>query len=185
MIHRTFAPLATLALLALALVSTGCSHGSSPTEPAEPAVSNLASSTAASSSIGTKRHGADDPAGDDHGGQAGRGADDPAGDDHGGQAGRGADDPAGGRHGGQQRPARGTEFSGVVSSVTGQTLTLASGVHVVVNGQTQWNARGDLKSLDRVAAAVAAGRRTRVEGRGARQADGSLLAQTIKAETGR
>jgi len=170
MIHRTFAPLATLALLALTLVSTGCSHGSSPTEPAEPAVSNLASSTAEASSLGTKRHGADDPAGDDRGGQAGRGADDPAGDRRGG---------------GQQRPARGAEFSGVVSAVAGQTLTLASGVRVTVNAQTQWNARGDLKSLDRVAAAVAAGRRTRVEGRGARQADGSLLAQTIKAETGR
>jgi hypothetical protein len=184
MIHRTFAPLATLALLALTLVSTGCSHGSSPTEPAEPAVSNLASSTAASSSIGTKRHGADDPAGDDRGGQASPGADDPAGDNHGAQ-GHGADDPAGNRHGGQQRPARGAEFSGVVSAVDGQTLTLASGVHVTVNAQTQWNARGDLKSLDRVAAAVSAGKRTRVEGRGARQADGSLLAQTIKAETGR
>ncbi len=173
MIHRTFAPLATLALLALTLVATGCSHGSSPTEPAEPAVSNLASmsasSSTATSSIGTKRHGADDPAGDDRGGQAGRGA----------------DDPAGNRQGGQQRPARGGEFSGVVSAVDGQMLTLASGVHVTVNAQTQWNARGDLKSLDRVAAALAAGKRTRVEGRGARQADGSLLAQTIKAETGR
>jgi hypothetical protein len=169
MIRRIFAPLATLALLALTLVSTGCSHGSSPTEPVEPALSNLASSTSTSSSMGTKRHGADDPAGDDRGGQAGPGA----------------DDPAGNRHGGQQRPARGVEFSGVVSSVDGQTLTLAGGVHVTVNGQTQWNARGDLKSLDRVAAAVAAGKRTRVEGRGARQADGSLLAQTIKAETGR
>jgi hypothetical protein len=184
MIRRIFAPLATLALLALTLVSTGCSHGSSPTEPAEPALSNLASSTSTSSSMGTKRHGADDPAGDDRGGQAGPGADDPAGDNRGGQ-GHGADDPAGNRHGGQQRPARGVEFSGVVSSVDGQTLTLAGGVHVTVNGQTQWNARGDLKSLDRVAAAVAAGKRTRVEGRGARQADGSLLAQTIKAETGR
>jgi len=184
MIHRAFAPLATFALLALSLVATGCSHGSSPTEPAEPAVSNLAISSAASSSLGTKRHGADDPAGDDHGGQAGRGADDPAGDNRGGQ-GHGADDPAGNRRGGQQRPARGAEFSGVVSAVDGQTLTLASGVHVTVNAQTQWNARGDLKSLDRVAAALAAGKRTRVEGRGARQADGSLLAQTIKAETGR
>ncbi|MFY9820127.1 MAG: DUF5666 domain-containing protein, partial [Thermoanaerobaculia bacterium] len=87
--------------------------------------------------------------------------------------------------GGQARPARGTEFSGVVSSVAGQTLTLASGLRVAVNGQTQWNARGDLKSLDQVVAALAAGKRTRVEGRGARQADGSLLAQTIKAETGR
>jgi hypothetical protein len=183
MLHRTFAPFATLALLALTLGTAGCSNGSSPTEPA---ISNLDSSSAAVSSTGDKRHGADDPAGDDRGGQAGRGADDPAGDDHGGRRGRGADDPAGDRRGGrQQRPARGAEFSGVVSSVNGQTLSLASGARVVVNGQTQWNARGDLTSLDQVAAAVAAGRRTRVEGRGTRQADGSFLAQSIKAETGR
>jgi len=167
MIHRTFAPFAILALLALTLGTTGCSNGSSPTEPA---FSNLDSSAAAVSSTGDKRHGADDPAGDDRGGQAGRGADDPAGDRRGGR---------------QQRPARGAEFSGVVSSVNGQTLSLASGVRVVVSGQTQWNARGDLKSLDQVAAAVTAGRRTRVEGRGARQADGSFVAQSIKAETGR
>jgi len=167
MIHRAFAPLATLVLLGLTLGTTGCSNGSSPTEPA---FSNLDSSAAAVSSTGDKKHGADDPAGDDRGGQAGRGADDPAGDRRGGR---------------QQRPARGAELSGVVSSVDGQTLTLASGLRLVVNGQTQWNARGDLKSLDQVAAAVAAGKRTRVEGRGARQADGSLLAQTIKAETGR
>ncbi|MEA2599301.1 MAG: hypothetical protein QOF89_293 [Acidobacteriota bacterium] len=182
MIHRTFAPLATLVLLGLTLGTTGCSNGSSPTEPA---FSNLDSSTVAVSSTGDKKHGADDPTGDDRGGQAARGADDPAGDDH-GNRGRGADDPAGDRRGGrQQRPARGAEFSGVVSSVSGQTLNLAGGVRVVVNGQTQWNARSDLKSLDQVAAAVAAGKRTRVEGRGARQADGTLVAQSIKAETGR
>jgi hypothetical protein len=167
MIHRAFAPFATLVLLGLTLGTTGCSNGSNPTEPA---FSNLDSSAAAVSSTGDKKHGADDPAGDDRGGQAGRGADDPAGDRRGGR---------------QQRPARGAELSGVVSSVDGQTLTLASGLRIVVNGQTQWNARGDLKSLDQVAAAVAAGKRTRVEGRGARQADGTLLAQTIKAETGR
>ncbi len=182
MIHRTFAPLATLGLLALTLATTGCSRGSSPTEPA---FSDLDSSTAAVSSTGDKRHGADDPAGDDRGGQAGRGADDPAGDDRGGNRGRGADDPAGDRRGGRQRPARGAEFSGVVSAVDGQALVLASGARVVVNGQTQWNARGDLKSLDQVASAVAAGKRTRVEGRGTRQTDGTLVAQSIKAETGR
>src|SRR3954471_23184475 len=123
--HRTFAPLALLALLAPAFAATGCSHGSSPTEPA---LSDLSSSAApvsstAASTITTKRHGADDPAGDDRGGQAVRGADDPAGD----------------RRGGQNRPARGAEFSGVVSSVDGQTLILASGLRVTVNGQTQWN----------------------------------------------
>ncbi len=42
-----------------------------------------------------RRHGADDPPGDDHGGA--RGADDPPGDDHGGA--RGADDPPGDDHG--------------------------------------------------------------------------------------
>lgn len=43
-------------------------------------------------------HGADDPAGDDHG-SGGHGADDPAGDDH-GSGGHGADDPAGDDKGG-------------------------------------------------------------------------------------
>src|SRR5947199_6808377 len=127
MIRRTLAPLATLSLLTLALATAGCSHRSSPTEPESVSVPQLAASTAADrSDVSGKRHGADDPAGDDHGtGQAGRGADDPAGDNHG--AGRGADDPAGNRQGGQQRPARGVEFSGVVTAVDAAAgnLTLA------------------------------------------------------------
>jgi hypothetical protein len=176
MIRKTLAPLATLSLLTLTLAAGGCTKGSSPTEPAFSDLESSSAAVVASPAGDTKRHGADDPAGDDRGGRnGGRGADDPAGDDRGGRGGRG----------GNQRPARGAEFNGVVTSVAGGTLTLAGGTRVIVNGQTQWNSRGDLLSLDRVAAALNAGRRTRVEGRGARQADGTLLAQTIKAETGR
>jgi len=173
MIRRTLAPLATLSLLTLALATAGCSHRSSPTEPESVSAPQLAASTAADrSDVSGKRHGGDDPAGDDHGA---------------GQAGRGADDPAGNRQGGQQRPARGVEFSGVVSAVDAAAgnLILAGGKKIAVDANTQWNARGDLKSLDQVAAAVAAGKRTRIEGRGTRQAGGAILAQTIKAETGR
>lgn len=48
--------------------------------------------------LGHARHGADDPAGDDRGGQRATGvSDDPAGDDNGGGRHGGADDPAGHR----------------------------------------------------------------------------------------
>jgi hypothetical protein len=155
----------------------GCSNGQSPTEPAALDTPVTAKSLAASAPQ-DKRHGADDPAGDDHGGRQGRGADDPAGDDNGGR-----------RNGGQQqRPPRGgAEVEGTVTAVNAAsgTLVLAGGQQIAVNGQTQWNARGDLFTLKQVAAAVAAGKATRAEARGARQANGSILAQTIKAEVGR
>ena len=53
-----------------------------------------------------------------------------------------------------------------------------------MNGQTQWNRRGDLVSLQQVADSLAAGKPTRAEARGTLRA-GVLLAQTIKAENGR
>ena len=59
---------------------------------------------------------------------------------------------------------------------------LAGGQRIVVNGQTQWDSRGDLFSLQQVAAAVNAGRPTRAEARGTVRADGALVAQTVKAE---
>ena len=171
--HRAFVLLASLALSTLALGAVGCSSSHSPTEPAfdEP----LAAASSAST-MGEKRHGADDPAGDDQGGQAnnnrrGRGNDDRQGDD---RRGRG--------NGRQRPPQAGAEFEGTVASVNGGTIVLAGGTRVLVNGQTQWIARGDLFSLAQVAGSVAAGDPTRVEGRGIRQADGSFLAQTIKAE---
>jgi len=67
--------------------------------------------------------------------------------------------------------------------VTG-ILTLASGQRIAINGQTQWISRGDLFSLQQVAAAVKAGKPTRAEARGTLRADGVLVAQTIKAEVG-
>ena len=100
------------------------------------------------------------------------------GDDRGGRRGRG-----GNNGGGQQRPPQaGTEREGAVSSVNAGALVLAGGQRIVVNGQTQWNSRGDLFSLQQVAAAVNAGKPTRAEARGALRADGALVAQTIKAE---
>ncbi len=170
--YRLLPTLTLLSLSTLALGAVGCSNGQSPTEPAAfdtPAASkSLAVST-------DKRHGADDPAGDDHGGRnGGNGADDPAGDDHGGRNGQPQRPP---------RPARGAELEGAVASVdvSGGVLVLASGKRIAVNGQTQWNARGDLFSLQQVAASVAAGRRTRAEARGTLQT-GGLLATTVKAE---
>jgi len=163
---RLLPTLALLSLSTLALGAVGCSQGQSPTEPAfdtPVAAKSLAVSQ-------DKRHGADDPAGDDHGGQQAGGADDPAGDNHGGRNGR------------PQRPARAGQAEGTVASVDAGSLVLAGGQRIAVNGQTQWNRRGDLFSLQQVAAAVTAGKPTRAEARGTRQADGSLLAQTIKAE---
>ena len=55
----------------------------------------------------------------------------------------------------------------------------------IFNAQTQWNARGDLFSVAEIASSLSAHHAPRVEGRGARQADGSILAQSIKAEDNR
>jgi hypothetical protein len=177
----------TLSLSTLALGAAGCSNSHSPTEPAFDleAAPKLSVSPAGDegmaqegdAAIDKRRgRGGDDPAGDDRGGR-GRGGDDRNGDDR-GRRGRGRDD----RPANPQQPRAGQEFEGSVASVNGQSLTLAGGSRVTVNGQTQWSARGDLFTLRQVAGSVAAGRPTRVEGRGVRQADGSFLAQTIKAE---
>jgi hypothetical protein len=166
--------LTLLSLSTLVVGAAGCSNGQSPTEPA-----SFDTPVAASSSLsvaGDKRHGADDPAGDDRGGRRGRG----------GRQGRGNDDPAGDDRGGRNgnngnKPRAGTEREGVVAAVDAGALVLASGQRIVVNGQTQWNSRGDLFSLQQVAAAVNAGKPTRAEARGTLRADGALVAQTIKA----
>ncbi|MFL6237156.1 MAG: hypothetical protein ACJ76N_28765 [Thermoanaerobaculia bacterium] len=162
--------LPALTLLSLSTLAFGCSQGQSPTEPAFDAP--VAAKSLATSQ--DKRHGADDPAGDDRGGQQAGGADDPAGDDHGNRQGRGQ----------QQRPPRaGAEREGAVTAVDAgaATLTLAGGQRITVSSQTQWNRRGDLFTLQQVADAVAAGKPTRAEARGTLQA-GVLLAQTLKAE---
>lgn len=181
----------TLSLSTLALGAAGCSNSHSPTEPsfdleAAPKLSvspageeGLAQEGAAAAIDKRRGRGGDDPAGDDRG-RRGRGGDDRNGDDR-GRRGRGRDDrPANPQQ--PRQPRAGQEFEGSVASVSGQSLSLAGGSRVTVNGQTQWSARGDLFTLGQVAGSVAAGKPTRVEGRGVRQADGSLLAQTIKAE---
>jgi hypothetical protein len=167
--------LTLLSLSTLVVGAVGCSNGQSPTEPASFDTPVAANSLAVS---GDKRHGADDPAGDDRGGRQrrggrqGRGNDDPAGDDRGGR---------GGNNNGN-RPRGGAEREGAVASVNAGALVLAGGQRIVVNAQTQWSSRGDLFSLQQVAAAVNAGKPTRAEARGTLRTDGALVAQTIKAE---
>ena len=189
--HRSLYLLAALALSTAALGA--CSNGS-PTEPT-PLV-ELESLSAAS------QIGADDAAGS-HSAVAeeskrrgrGRGGNGGSDDDNGGsgrrgRGGRGNGDGNGGdrdddngNRPGDQRPGRaGVEFEDSVAAVNGQTIRLASGTRVIVNGQTQWSARGDLFTLAQVGRSAAAGAPTRVEGRGTRQADGAILALTIKAE---
>ena len=172
-----FSYVLTFSLSTVVLGAVGCSSSHSPTEPS---FSDLDASPQLSVSAVAddgNREGADTSLVK----RRGRGGDDPAGDDRGGRGrrGRGRDD----RPANPQPPPRaGREFEGAVASVGGQTLTLAGGTRVMVNDRTQWIARGDLFTLSQVAGSVAAGRPTRVEGRGSRQADGSFLAQTLKAE---
>lgn len=190
--HRLSQFLTLLTLASLTAFASACAKGSSPTEPDfdQPILAKSSpvpatadgSATVVTDESKRRGQGADDPAGDDRGGRRGN---DQAGNRGSGrdQRGRGNDDnnrPNNNRP--EDRPRAGQEFAGAVVSVGGNRLTLAGGAQVVVNGQTQWSARGDLTTLDQVARSVAAGAPTRVEGRGARQADGSLLAQTIKAE---
>ena len=138
------------ALSTLALGAAGCSSGQSPTEPAR------LDAAAKSASPDAKRHGADDPAGDDHGGRQGAVPTIPpgTGDDHGGRQPSPAPGPA-------PRPARGQELEGAVTAVDAgaQLLTLAGGRRIALTAQTQWNSRGDLTTLKQVAASVAAASR--------------------------
>jgi hypothetical protein len=172
---QTLSRLTLAGLLALPLATTGCSQGQSPTEPA------FDMESTATASVTAESRGADDPVGDDRGGH---GADDPAGDDRGGR-GRGNDDKgADDRRNRPRAPRAGQEFEGAVTAVNvaGGSLTLAGGTRIAVNASTQWSARGDLKTLSEVARSLRAGNDPRVEGRGTRRADGSILATTIKAE---
>jgi hypothetical protein len=170
-----FSYVLTLSLSTLALGAVGCSNGQSPTEPSiaslDAPVAATSSSSVSSVSDESRGHGRGGNDDNDNNRrnrrQRGRGADDPAGDD---------------RRDDRRQPNAGAEFEGAVVSVTGNTLLLSGGVRVTVNGATQWIARGDLFTLSQVSASVAAGKPTRVEGRGTRQADGTFVAQTIKAE---
>ena len=192
-------PLLLLGALALSTAALGACSKGSPTEPTI-AFDSAAKAAADSSSVagGDKRHGDDDGSADDNGGgrggnddgtanndnRRGRGGDDGADDNDNNRRnrGRGRGDRPNDPNNPQQPPRGGQEFEATVASVGGNTITLVTGTRVIVNGQTQWSARGDVRTLSALANAVAANRRPRVEGRGARQADGSILAATIKAE---
>lgn len=171
MIRTKLSTLALAAVLTLPLATAGCSQGSSPTEPAFD--DELASASSLSSVTEESR---------------GRGGDDNSADDNDNnrrRRGRGGRGDRGGRGGNDDgnRPARnGREFEGAVASVGGGSVTLAGGLRIVIDGGTQWSGRGDLFSLSGIAGSLAAGNAPRVEGRGTRQGDGSILAQTIKAE---
>jgi hypothetical protein len=174
-----FRSLPTLALATLAILPLGtiaCSQGShSPTEPAPLTESSTLSATSAGSMsvVTAESHGADDTQADDNGGRNGN--------------------SGSGKGGGKtpttpktpKAPRAGQEFEGAVRSVGAGSLTLANGVKITVNAQTQWIARGDLFSLSQVSASLAARRSPRVEGRGARQSNGSIVAASIKAEDNR
>lgn len=163
MVRNTLSTLALVSLLALPFV--GCSEGRSPTEPM---LSDL-EATSSVSSVTEESRG------------RGRGGNDNRADDDNNNNRRGRGNRNDDRN---NRPQGGREFEGAVASVNagGGTLTLAGGTRIVVNAQTQWSARGDLLSLSAIAGSLQAGDNPRVEGRGTRQADGSIVAQTIKAE---
>lgn len=177
--------LTLLSLATLPLGTVACSKGSSPTEPGfDLEESTLASSTDSLSADSDKRRGrgGDDNGSDDNGGR-GRGSDDGAGDDRGGRrGGRGGDDNGNNNPNNPRSPRVGQEFEGSVASVSQNTVILTNGTRIIVNGQTQWIARGDLHTLAQVSRSVAARRPTRVEGRGVRQGNGNFVANTIKAE---
>jgi len=175
--HRIRIVLAALPFAATVLV--GC-HGSSPTDIDSPTLAAAPSQALAPSA----KHGGDDGA-DDNGGGA------EPGDDHNQGSGGGHDDatpnptptprPDNRGPGRQDRPRGTVEVEGRVTAVSAGSITIGTKV-VLVNSSTTFSRRGDLTSLDRTSAALAANKRVRAEARAIRQADGSLLAQTIKIE---
>jgi hypothetical protein len=76
------------------------------------------------------------------------------------------------------------EFENVVASVDrlAQSLTLVDGTVVVIGDGTIWDEDGDILDFATLADLVDGGNEVKVEGEGARQSDGSILATTIKAE---
>lgn len=183
MIRSKLSALALASILTLPLAAAGCSKGQSPTEPAllDEETSSVSASSVTSVTDeskgrgrGGKGGGKDDGSADDNNRRRGRGRggnggrNDDRGDD------RGNDD--------RNRQRNGQEFEGSVTSVGNSSVTIAGGTRIEVNGSTQWIGRGDLFSLSEIQGSLSAGNNPRVEGRGARQSDGSILAQTIKAE---
>lgn len=76
-----------------------------------------------------------------------------------------------------------TRFAGVVGTVDrgGRRMTLTNGVTVAVDAATRFDATGDLFTFEAVASAVEQGQRIRVDGDGMFRADGSVLAERIRA----
>jgi hypothetical protein len=186
MIRTKLSTLALATVLVLPLVTAGCSKGSSPTEPAFDDELASASSLSVVTEESKGRGGDDnDNSADDNDNnrrRRGRGGDDDRDDDNNNRR-RGRGGRNGGNDDNNNRPARnGREFEGAVTSVGSDSVTLAGGLRIVVNGGTQWSGRGDLFSLSQISSSLSAGRNPRVEGRGTRQGDGSILATTIKAE---
>ena len=191
MIRTKLSTLALASVLVFPLATSGCSKGSSPTEPAFDdelaSASSLSAVTEESRGRGGDDNRADDNDNNRRRGRSGRGDDGDRNDDNDNnrRRGRGGRGDGGGRGGNDDdnRPARnGREFEGAVASVGSDSVTLAGGLRILVNGGTQWSGRGDLHSLSEIASSLAAGNDPRVEGRGTRQGDGSILASTIKAE---
>ncbi len=191
MFHHSLTKLTLAALLTLPLATTGCTKGQSPTEPALDLESaSVTGSSLAAAPEERRGRGGDDrgdgSATDNNGGRNGGSNDDNNGDRGRRRRGRGGNGNGngnnGGNNGGENRPRAGQEFEAAVASVNGNTIVLTNGTRVIVNGQTQWIARGDLHSLSEISGSLAAGNNPRVEGRGTRQGDGAILALTIKAE---
>lgn len=81
-------------------------------------------------------------------------------------------------------PSGTVEFQGAVTAAdpAAGTLTLAGGTVVAIGG-ISFDPQGDLFDLDAVAAAVAAGKTVRAEGRGTAQSAGVLTAGVLTAES--
>lgn len=176
----TLAPALLLSLVTLSAV--GCSKsGASPTEPV-----SLSDNATFGSVTGESR--AQEPAAAPqqvagNGLTSNREAE--PGDDHGGGNGGGNSGGNGGGHhngGGADDTATGTQFRAAVASIAGSTLNLVGGAKITVNAATAWSARGDLLNLAALRTSLNSNQHPRVEGRGTRQANGSILAKTLKAE---
>ncbi|HEX2224520.1 MAG TPA: hypothetical protein VHN15_09970 [Thermoanaerobaculia bacterium] len=209
--RHTLSNLALVSVLTLSVGTVGCSEGTSPTEPAfsdldssvgavtsggadgsEGVVTaddsgTISSVTDESRGRGRGRGGRGGNGNDDDGvnnNRRGRGQDDNQPDDRGRRGRRGRGNQPGQPNQPNQpgTPQAGQGFEGAVARVGGNSVTLTNGQTIVVTGQTQWIARGDLHSLSQIQGSLNAGRNPRVEGRGVRQADGTIRANTIKAE---
>lgn len=189
MTRQTLSRLALATVLTLPLGTVGCSDAKSPTEPDFDLESSVATSSTGDSGVssvteesrgrgrGRGNSGNNNNGNNGNSGRRGRGQDDQGPDDRGGRRPRNP-----GNQQNPQNPQGGLEFEGTVTAINGGSLTLATGTRVIVDGRTQWNARGDLLTLDQLAGSFRAGQNPRVEGRGTRQANGTILAQSIKAE---